>query len=255
MKTSTDQNSNQFRFFLQRELMKRCEKNPNYSLRSFAKSIGVQPATLSHILRGSRKITARTIKNISYSLHIKPEDIQKFIDSEAIPQTDVQQLAIDHFHYISEWYHLALVELLTLKNFKNDPKWMAKTLGISTSEVNIALERLVRLEILKQNKDGKYIPTHSVRSTTHFEGTNSALKKLQKQYLAKSIESIDVIDNDERDHTGVCFSVNKTDIPELKNKIKNFRRELMKFAERRTDRDEVYQLSVSLFPLSNTEKE
>lgn len=42
----------EFRALLRQELVRRSAKNPSYSLRSFAKSLGVNHATLSSILAG-----------------------------------------------------------------------------------------------------------------------------------------------------------------------------------------------------------
>src|SRR3984957_9168996 len=56
--------SGDFRMILQRELLLRCERNPQYSLRSFAKSLQIDPSTLSQILRGKRSITASLLQKL-----------------------------------------------------------------------------------------------------------------------------------------------------------------------------------------------
>ena len=46
-------------------------------------------------------------------------------------------------------YHYAILELVRLKEFRPDSRWIARMLGITTDEVNIALNRLIRLGLLE----------------------------------------------------------------------------------------------------------
>jgi plasmid maintenance system antidote protein VapI len=239
-----------FRLYLQQELMRRCAKNPKYSLRSFAKSLGLQPPTLSHILRGKRAISPTMQKKLAEALALGPEEIARFSMSETASRVSLQQLTIDAFNVVSEWHHFAILELLKVRGFEARPRWVARALGITVSEVNVAIERLVRLELLKVTKKGDWIATSGGNSTIGNEFSTIALRKLQKQFLEKSIQALESVPIDQRDHSGMTFAVNLNDLPELKKRIKTFRRELCEYAERNPRPDEVYQLAVSFFPLS-----
>ena len=48
----------------------------------------------------------------------------------------------DVFSYMSDWYHLAILELTFVKGFKSEAKWMSRRLGISEAEVKPAVDRL-----------------------------------------------------------------------------------------------------------------
>ena len=53
-----------FRERLQAELAARCERNPGYSLRAFANSLGIDHATLSQLMRGKRSMTEATVRRL-----------------------------------------------------------------------------------------------------------------------------------------------------------------------------------------------
>jgi hypothetical protein len=45
---AVDLDSEAFRLFLQSELVRRCKANPRFSLRSFARSMAVEPSAMSN---------------------------------------------------------------------------------------------------------------------------------------------------------------------------------------------------------------
>ena len=63
---------------LQSEFDRRRAVNTHYSLRGFARSIGVDHASLSQILRGRRRLTARSVHALGRRLHLPPGDIAEY---------------------------------------------------------------------------------------------------------------------------------------------------------------------------------
>lgn len=55
----------------------------------------------------------------------------------------------DIFATIADWYHLAILDLSLMKDFKSSPSWISARLGISVLEAKIAVDRLVRLGFFK----------------------------------------------------------------------------------------------------------
>ena len=208
----------------------------------------MQAPTLSHLLRGSRPFTRNTILSVSKRLGLGPE-----IFSESAKEPQLKQLTLDSFAVISDWYHFAILELVNLKHFKPEAKWIAKVLGITPSEVNIAVERLVRLELLKTEKK-RWCATSSGNSTIGTELTTIALRKVQKQFLEKALTALESVEPELRDQTGVTFPIAVRDLPQMKEEIKKFRRQLIKQFEKPEGGDEVYQLSCSLYPLTKTQE-
>jgi uncharacterized protein (TIGR02147 family) len=256
-----------FKQYLQQELERRCAKNPGYSLRAFAATLGISASTVSHFLNGRRKMTASTIRSLGTALNLGPQEIHDFCESSAAPDrrskiTDqrktenFENLSLEAFSIAADWYHDAILELTHLRSFRNDKKWIAKVLGITVSEVNIAVERLKKLELLEVTSDGTWNDLSKMNTTIlNDEFTSGALRKYQKAILSKSQNSIDEVPISERDHTSIMLKVSKSRIPEIKQKIKVMRRELADFIRQSRDRhDEVYLLAISLFPVSKINK-
>lgn len=264
MKTEALAESNihhSFRLYLQSELVRRCRQNSNYSLRAFAKSLRVENSWLSKVIRGKREISDELIERIGQRLGLSPTDVEKFKNSrqESAAQKDLSgkfmQLSQDSFEIISEWYHFAILELMKLENFRQDKKWISKRLGISPHEVLSAVERLQRINVLLVDESGCWID-NSQGFTTHNLGINfssTAHRKLQATILEKSVVALQNIPITHRDHSSMMMATSQAKLEEAKRRIDEFRYSLSAFLEDCDQKDAVFQLSVGLFPLTETE--
>ena len=262
LKQPTPENTiTDFRFFLQNELINRCKKNQSYSLRSFAKSLQIEPSALSKILNGKRVAREKTLTKLCNHLSVEPDQLEKFklylknrkrVSKEnETSKTSFNELALDTFRIISDWYHYAILELVSVRGFVENEKWIAKVLGITVSEVNIAVERLVRLKFLKITKDGKWINISGGNTTMKNEFTAIAFRKLQKQILKKAIVALEEVPFEKRDQTSMTMAIDSHLLPEAKERITKFRRELCMFLQNNGKKDHVYNLSISLYPLTD----
>lgn len=248
-----------FRLFLQKELIRRCGENRQYSLRAFARDLGVNSAILSTILSRKRKITEKTIHRFGMALELSPAQINQFIVAEYTKPTSkkrnptYQELAQDAFVAISDWYHDAILELTHLKAFQPDTKWIAQTLNVSKIEIDAAVERLQRLELLEIDAKGKWVDISRDNSNTlDSDFTNAAMKKYQKQILEKSMAALSSLPRTDRDHTSIMMAADPKDLKAAKEMIAEFRKELCAFFQRKGAKPaEVYQLAVGLFPITN----
>ncbi|HWW62311.1 MAG TPA: helix-turn-helix domain-containing protein, partial [Thermoanaerobaculia bacterium] len=62
-----------FREILQAEFDRRAARNARYSLRAFARSLGIAHTTLSRFLSGRRRLTSRAIRRIGVALRVDVE--------------------------------------------------------------------------------------------------------------------------------------------------------------------------------------
>jgi transcriptional regulator with XRE-family HTH domain len=241
-----------FRSLLQQELLRRCKANPGYSLRAFASFLKVESSALSKILTGKRRVGQRTFQKLADRLGLDPAEQRRLAPgplkrSKSDTSPNYHQLSLDLFQVIADWYHYAILELTQIGPFKPEHRWIAKTLGITVSEVNVAVERLLRLEMLRIDPSGKWIDESDAMTNIQNEFTNIALRKLQRQILEKSIVALETVPIARRDHTSMA--INTARLPAAKEKITNFRRELCAFLKADDVYDQVYHLSVSLYPI------
>ena len=62
-----------YKMFLRGELHKRCQKNPNYSLRGFARALQIDPGILSRVLANKRTFSDRVARRVIKNLSMSPE--------------------------------------------------------------------------------------------------------------------------------------------------------------------------------------
>lgn len=245
--------------WLQNLLEEKTKRNPQFSLRAFARLVEVSPAVLSRILNGKRKLTFALAVRIADALKLGPmerETLYSFYLSESdrpVQDHAGKELSIDCFNAMKEWYHYGITQLLFVENFREDHKWMARILGISELEVKLAVERLVRLEILDRNEEGRLYRTAAHLSTTT-DIASSGIRHFQKQILEKSIESLERDPLMERDITSITIAINEDKIEEAKKEIKKFRMKMSEFLSE-GKKTRVYNLGVHLIPLTKSTKE
>ena len=151
-----------FRQFLQEDLATRCARNPRYSLRAFAGYLRLDHSTLSQLLRGRRRFTARTVERIGARLSLAPAVITQFVELERTPPEswaarELRQLSRDAALSLAEWHHPAILELTRLANFRPDARWIARVLDLSVDDVNVAVTRLARLGLLDMQSPATWV--------------------------------------------------------------------------------------------------
>lgn len=249
--------SNDFRVFLQSELIRRCKTNPQYSLRAFARTLNIEPSFLSKILKGKRSVTESILLHCADRLQLNTKDILRFRDNCSKKSgmiLDYKQLAYDQFQVISDWYHYAILELVTVKKFKPSAIWISRALGISQAEAEAAIERLFRLGYLKETENKKWVNSSGNNTTIGNKFTAMAFRKMQRQVLEKALVALDEVQYDYRSQTAMTMAIDPSLLPKAKKKIVSFQRKLCKFLQNQKTRKEVYHLSVSLYPVSQVAK-
>lgn len=246
-----------FRSYLQNELLRRLKANPSYSMRAFAAQLDLDPSTLSKMLKGKRpigeKLSLQLAQKLGLSAAAAAKLLRKDADESTGTDTNYRMLALDQFAVISDWYHFAILELLMIKGFKPNRKSIAKALNLKTIEVDAAVERLIRVGLLKIDSDGKWMDLSSGFTTNiTSEMSTAAHKKLQEQLLTKAIQA-QIIQREKRDHSAMTMAIDTSRIPEAKERIRKFRRSLTKFLTEGAEKDSVFSLNIALFPLTQND--
>lgn len=253
MQTNATPNGQFFIEFLRDELISRCQSNPGYSLRAFARDLEIDNSVLSKILNGKRKVGSRVINRLSNQLNLDVKTRLSFFEDNDCSQANqaYQQLAIDSFKIISDWQHYAILELIRMDNFKSDVGFVSDTLGISILEAKAAVDRLKRVGLIEIDDSGHWIDVSGGKSTNiSNDMTSSALKKMQEQLLQKSIESMYKVPYELRNNTSMTMAIDVEKLDQAQVEIKKFRRKLANLLSRGEKRNDVYNLSISLFPLT-----
>ncbi|RYZ82233.1 MAG: TIGR02147 family protein, partial [Proteobacteria bacterium] len=164
-----------------------------------------------------------------------------------IKRIEYVRLSSDQFHLISDWWHFGILNLVSTKGFKPLPSYIAERLGLPIKTVLEAWERLFRLGHLE--KKGQKV----VRKYPRIETTDDMFDlSIQKAHLEdqKLIEK-SLLENPVtlRDQTSMTITMNKKDLSRAKELIRIFQDQFSDEIES-TPAEEVYRLSIALFPLT-----
>jgi uncharacterized protein (TIGR02147 family) len=259
-----------YRDILKDKLSERCQKNSKYSLRAFARDLGLSPQRLSHVLSGRHGLSPQAAQQVAAALDLTEQEATYFctlvqekharssvLKSKAKEKlqeitSQYKDLSLDHFKIIADWYHFAIMELTLVEGFSSEPKWIAKALGITEMEAKMALERLVRMELLELATNG------DIRLTGQFfvdpKGTPSqALRQFHRQLMEKATLSMEFQKLDQREFSSTVLAIDESDLPKAKEVLKNFRVQFDKEFSAGKRKTKVYCLGIQFFSLqSNT---
>lgn len=263
-----------YRDILRLTLEERIRNNPRYSLRAFAKNLGLAAPRLSCILANKQGISEKVANQICDRLGLTEGERQVFVlsalSSDARSKSkrekaqeklkdflqektidEIYELEEEKFKIISDWYHYALLELILTKDFKSDVNWIAKRLGISVFEVNQSLVRLKNHGLI-DIKNGTIIHATGTLTTTR-DIPSKSIKHFNRQILQKAQDAIDLQGVDERDFSTLTIGIGRKHLPQFKEIIKKCRREMNQLAESLpiSERENVYILSANFFNLTS----
>ncbi len=235
-----------FRDVLRDELLQRCRRNPKYSIRAFGQFLGIENSALSKYLRGTRQLKAETIECLAARLGVSPrapslptqyQPISKFSAAEAL-----------------DWVVFATLELAKIKGFGRNSTWISRALGISIAEATKATNVLVQNGWVEIDQAGRWRIRSANISTANMPGTSASLIRLQRQILKKAADALEEIPIERRDQSSMTMAIATKRLPEARLLIKQFRRKLSQLLEGDLAKDEVYNLCISLYPLTTLKK-
>lgn len=244
--------------YLHDTFRKKRNKNSRYSLRAFARDLGLPASQLSEILSGKSVPGSIVSRNIVESLKLGKREkltIESMITEHRKLQKEyrgARELQEDELVLISEWQHYAIFCMMSLDVFKSNPDWIAARLGLKKETVTQALSRLQRLGLLKIVND-RFVPVHK-RITTTNDIPSQVLRKSHAETLEHAIQSLSRDRVEVRDFSSMTFCMDMEKLPEAKRLITNFRRKMATLMES-GKKEEVYNLNIQLVPITIPTKE
>jgi uncharacterized protein (TIGR02147 family) len=250
-------------------------ENKKFSFRFFARIAGFSSHnTLWNAIDGRGTLSEESIDKVAKALKLTKEEAQFFKNlvflnqaknSEAkasLTREIIRSRSYRRTHplkdaqlrYYTHWYYVVIREMVNLPNFSEDPEWIAAHTvpPIPPKQAAEAVDELVKLGLLSREAGGKLIQTNTLVGTTD-EVTSALVAGFHREFMKRAGDSIDLVPRDKRDISSVTIRASADKIKALKEKIQNFRRELVEEASRHTDADVIYQLNLQLFPVTQNE--
>jgi transcriptional regulator with XRE-family HTH domain len=247
---STAQDS--FRERLQAELAARCERNPGYSLRAFANSLGIDHATLSQLMRGKRSMTEATVRRLGGRMGLGQEEVDAYVGRGEPGQAGsapARALAEDAAQVFGRWHAFAILELMRLRSFRPDVRWIARVLGVSATDVQVALQHLLRLGFLRMESPTCWRDLTGGAILREEDFTMLALERLAARSREIQLASARNAPQARRVHGAVTIAVAQKDVERLMGLVERFLADAQASGAGEGG-DRLYHVEVHCLPLS-----
>jgi uncharacterized protein (TIGR02147 family) len=261
-----------YREFLRDYFEAKKSLNATYSFRVFAQKADLgSSGHLKMVMDGQRNITQETLPKYIKALDLKNKKDRKLFEllvkynqcKDPIQKVDffnevmseknrkgLSQLEKHQFQFISSWYHIVIYVMVDFVDFVADPEWIYSRLRkkVSKAQIEAALEDLVTLGLIEQ-VGGRWLQTKGA-ITVPDDIKSTAIPKYHDSMLLIAREALVELPADQREFNGVTLPIRRSALPYIKERIREFRKEMNEYASNVEDPNEVYQLNIQLLPMT-----
>ena len=169
----------------------------------------------------------------------------------AMKQTGGKDLAPAQYELFSTWYYVVIRELLNFYPFYGNYRELASMVvpPIGESEAKKAISVLEKLGLITKNPDGCYEQSDAV-ITTGDMWSSLAVEQFQIATAELAARSIEATPKERRDISTCTLSISAKTLETIRERTKQFRREVLELARADNFADRIYHLNIHLFPVS-----
>lgn len=264
------------REYILREMTRRAHRRPFYSQRAMARDLKLAPSTLTDFLKGRIALSPGRVSQLSKILGLSQEQGQHWKDLIALHfsknleikntaairirsriESEKNSLTIDQFKTISEWQHLAVLELIDMNSAKySDITTAAKELGCTLSEMKVIFQRLEDQKLLKKDESSGF---YTVPPSTHTGNSvpNEAMRKFHRDMLMKAYASIEGQSMESRFVTTAMVGLTSDQVQRIKESLQHLPTKIFDpyLAEKNQQpKDQLYCFTLQFFNLLQPSK-
>ncbi len=241
-----------------------------FSVRSFAKSAHMASGLLPMVLNGKRALSSKAFGKIIPLLGLKPDEKNYLVSLREVDEAGsvvdrheaLQRIQkskqyrganpkeVEVCQYLSHWYLVAIREMVALKDFKEEPKWIQARLrySVSIKEVERALHFLVESGFLYRDEEGQ-LQQANKNIECLGQVYSLSLAQFHKQMMMLASNSLDRTPKEARNITGHTFAVPKSRWKEVVLLLEETLKKVSQM-EGKENNEEVYHVILGAFPLT-----
>ena len=244
------------------------------SWRYMAMKLGADPGNLLRVSQGKIHLTLSLVQPMAEFFELSEKETAYWTelvyfgraktDAEALNHYEKMQmlkgiplkrLAKKELEFYRHWYCNAIRSIIGICKFKDDYEGLAEscTPAISVEEAKNAVKLLYDLNMISRDRDG-FWKVNDTFVSTGGNWRSEAVRTFQKETVRLAGESLERHAPHLRDISTVTMTFNMDDIALIREKIKEFRSELLRMSQEGTGDDTVFQLNVQLFPIGFAKK-
>lgn len=246
------------------------KREEGLSLREISSRAGISPSNLSMISKGTRSPKVRTLLSISKAMNLSSrergylellhdmksslEDGQDNPFKKLEMNRDYQRNSpSDHeaFKYLTNWYNVVIREMVNLKGFEPDPRWIQEKLisHLEIKEIKEALRFLISNNFINISRTRKEI--NLKKELTCTDGVyRLSLGQFHSLMLKKASDSIGEVQREKRLLLGHTVAVSKEQTDQVFSIIEEALEKIRNLEKKKTDNEQVIHIEMAAFPLT-----
>jgi uncharacterized protein (TIGR02147 family) len=260
--------------WLKEVFQEKTRANSRYSLRAFAKHLGVSAGGLSQILSRKKRLSIDRAHEFIQRLNLNREQSEVFLTLVEIEQSSsearkadlyeklssfqqknqVFNLTLDQFRLINDWFGFAVWELITDCGAHLSDREIARRLGITTADVEVTIERLLRLELIEPLSGPKRYQRTNDNLLFEAGFSAEALRNYYASIGELAQRAVVAQTSAERVSGAQIFSFDPSQIEEVRKLTDKYLMTLNKLAMSGKKRTEVYQALAHVFRVTELDK-
>jgi uncharacterized protein (TIGR02147 family) len=263
-----------YRDYLKDFYLYRKNQRKNFSHRKFAELAGIKsPNFLQLVMQGKRNMSEEMSSVVSKAMGLVGSERSYFLalvrkEAAKVPSERADanrrlvaaagRLALkknqsNHGKLLSVWYHVAVLEMISLVDFQANGAWISKRLGglITPSQADESLNLLLKGGFVEQTAEGQLVTKEILRDTEDLFDFARILKS-HMQTLELWQRILPQLGSEERELGLLVIAINKKSMQEFKERILRFQEEIIQWLATEENPDTIVQLGTYLVPLTQT---
>lgn len=267
---------NIFEYFDYRQFLKdfyeeEKKSKPWFSYRYISAKVHLNPGYIVKVFQGKIHLGLKNVESFADLLHLEGKGREYFAElisfGRAKNQNEIEQrferlqsikgirfrtVADSKSDFFAEWHHMALRSLISIQPFDGKNY---RALGsmltpkITASEARASVRLLEKLGMIVCEEDGIYRVTEQFISTgSHW--TSAVIRTYQKKNIELSVAALDKYPKDLRDVSSVTMTIPLSEMESIRERVRQFRQELLRMSQDSVNDDAVMQLNIQLFPVA-----
>lgn len=246
---------------------------PLFSYRMMAENLGLDSSYLFRILQKDAHLPVRCqprgieflglsgraadyfLMLVAYARERNSKARQAILE-KALALRDVGRRFVEEkeLAFFRDWWVVGVRCLLEVVEGRVNPAEIGARFDppVSEEKVREALALLQELGLVRKAASGRLVLTE-VHLTASGDGKTEALRSYQRQILSLASESLERFPREERDVSTLALAVNEAAFRDIREMLRECRRQVQKRVEDTIGPDRVMQLSMAFFPLAPAE--
>ena len=260
-----------------RDLYSYYKSETNYfSYRYFSSRAGFKsPNFLKLVIDGRRNLTEKSIPKVSKALRMSKAEEEFFTPlvffnqsssmkeksrfAQLLARTRISNktysLSQLQLKYYSNWYYVPIREMLSNPSFNQELTSIQEQFQgeVSVKQIQQAIDDLISLNLIQKYENGRYGSNHEHVATPD-ELISSVVLNYHFEMIDRAAESIVEYAPEKREVSTTCISCSEETVVKIKERIKEFRRDILALSEQDVKSDKIYQFNVQFFPVAGVKK-